>query len=81
MKLNIHPNLAKRPLRARESMVDKLALYIPRGISANTDIPTGGRVRIIKFVTKKGKDLSFVEVRTPDGKDHLIMFKDLAFVK
>jgi hypothetical protein len=77
----VHPNLVKRPQRARDSMVDRHAYYFPRGITANNLISIGSRIQIMEFEHKGGKDLSMVKIVTQDGIETSAMFSDLAFIK
>jgi len=78
---SIHPNLVKRPQRARSTMVTRTAYYIPRSIAVNAAIPNGSKVTIIEFEHKGGKDLSLVKVQTADGTRTTALFSDLAFIR
>jgi hypothetical protein len=78
---NIHPNLVKRPQRARGTMVGRTAYYIPRSIAVNTNILIGSKVTILEFEHKGGKDLSLVLVRTASELKETALFSDLAFIR
>lgn len=79
--MSVHPNLVKRPQRARSTMVGRNAFYVPISIMTNTDIPKGSRVTIMEFEHKSGKELSLVRVKTDDGTETTALFSDLAFIE
>lgn len=77
---DIHPNLVKRPQRARATMVGRRAYYIPNSIMVNNTVPINSAITILEFSHKEGKDLSLVKVETSDGNQTTVLFSDLAFI-